>query len=135
MTIADRVFVNAGFKTLDPANPTAEALASWQGRILAVGDRHDVEAHSGSATETVDLGGATVLPGFIETHMHPLLAGVQMTAPQIGTPPCRSVAEVVATLQAWAVTTPPGEVIQAWGFDDSLIDDNRHLTLHDLDEA
>ena len=135
MTIADRVFVNAGFKTLDPANPTAEALASWQGRILAVGDRHDVEAHSGSATETVDLGGATVLPGFIETHMHPLLAGVQMTAPQIGTPPCRSVAEVVAALQAWAVTTPPGEVIQAWGFDDSLIDDNRHLTLHDLDEA
>ncbi|MDP6696123.1 MAG: amidohydrolase [Acidimicrobiales bacterium] len=135
MTSADRIFVNAGFRTLDPANPTAEALASWKGRILAVGDRHDVEALAGSGTETVDLGGATVLPGFIETHMHPLLAGVQMTAPQIGTPPCRSVAEVLDALRAWADHTPPGEVIQAWGYDDSLIDDNRHLTLHDLDEV
>ncbi|MDP7550225.1 MAG: amidohydrolase [Acidimicrobiales bacterium] len=135
MTIADHIFVNATFRTLDPTNPSAEALASWQGRILAIGDRHDVEALTGPGTATVDLGGTTVLPGFIETHMHPLLAGVQMTAPQIGTPPCRSVAEVVDALRDWAATTPPGEVIQAWGYDDSLIDDNRHLTLHDLDEA
>lgn len=135
MTAADRIFVNGRFLTLDPGHPTAGALASWQGRILAVGDRHDLAALTGPGTDTVDLGGATVLPGFIETHMHPLVAGVQMAAPQIGTPPCTSVAEVVAVLRAWADTTPVGEAIQAWGYDDSLIGDNRHLTRRDLDEA
>ena len=34
MTIADRLFTNARFHTLDPDNPNAEALASWQGRII-----------------------------------------------------------------------------------------------------
>ncbi len=37
MTIADRLFTNARFHTLDPDNPNAEALASWRGRIIGVG--------------------------------------------------------------------------------------------------
>ncbi len=135
MTVADRIFVNGRFLTLDRSNPTAGALASWQGRILAVGDRLAVEGLAGPGTDTVDLGDATVLPGFIETHMHPLIAGVQMSAPQVGTPPCTSVADVVAALRSRAEATPPGEPIQAWGFDDSLIGDDRHLTLQDLDGA
>ena len=44
MPIADRLFTNASFQTLDPTAPTAEALASWQGRIVAVGSRADVDA-------------------------------------------------------------------------------------------
>ena len=67
--------------------------------------------------------------------MHPLAAGVQMSAPQLGTPPCSTIDEVVAALAERATVTPAGSPIQAWGFDDSLIDDNRHLTLNDLDRA
>ncbi|MBT6371874.1 MAG: amidohydrolase family protein, partial [Acidimicrobiaceae bacterium] len=79
MPIADRLFINATFHTLDPASPDeppAEALASWRGRVIAVGSHADAEPLVGPETEVVDLEGATVLPGFIETHMHPIAAGV-----------------------------------------------------------
>ena len=44
MPIADRLFTNGAFHTLDPDNPAAEALASWRGRIIGVGARADLEA-------------------------------------------------------------------------------------------
>ncbi len=87
MTIADRLFTNGSFRTLDPDNPIAEALASWRGRIIGVGARVDLEALTGPDTEVVDLGGATVLPGFIETHMHPIAAGVQILQRRTQPPP------------------------------------------------
>jgi len=137
VTVAERVFTNAQFHTLvgDDGSSPAGALAVWQERILAVGHLDEVSDHIGPGTEVVDLGGAVVLPGFIETHMHPLSAGVQMSAPQIGTPPCSTIGQVVAALAERASVTPLGAPIQAWGFDDSLIDDNRHLTLKDLDSV
>jgi|TARA_B100001105_G_scaffold1135_1_gene779 hypothetical protein len=135
VTISDRLFTNGSFHTLDPDNPSAEALASWRGRIIGVGPLADLETLTGPDTEVVDLGGATVLPGFIETHMHPIAAGVQMLSPQIGYPDCRSVADVVAVLREAASSTPAGQPIQAWGYDDSLMADDRHLTRHDLNAA
>ena len=135
MPIAERLFTNAFIRTLDPANPVADALASWQGRILGVGDMSTVEALIGPGTEVVDLRGATVLPGFIETHMHPIGAGVQMSAPNIGYPECRNVDDVVGALAERAAITPVGEPIQAWGYDDSLMAEDRHLTCYDLDRA
>lgn len=138
MPIADRLFTNASIRTMAPADagaPLPTALASWRGRIVAVGDPADVDALVGPGTEVVDLGGATVLPGFIETHMHPIGAGLQWAAPRIGYPDCRSVDDVVATLAERAAVTPPGEPVQAWGYDDSLMAEDRHLTRHDLDRV
>ncbi|MDG1464044.1 MAG: amidohydrolase family protein, partial [Acidimicrobiales bacterium] len=138
MPIADRLFINATFHTLDPASPDeppAEALASWRGRVISVGSRADAEPLVGPKTEVVDLDGATVLPGFIETHMHPIAAGVTMTAPQIGYPDCRNINDVVAALAERAAITPAGEAIQAWGYDDSLMVDDRHLSRDDLNRA
>jgi len=136
--IADRLFTNASVRTMAPADagaPLATALASWRGRIVAVGHPADVEALVGPGTEVVDLGGATVLPGFIETHMHPIAAGAQMSAPHIGYPDCRSIDDVVAALAERAAVTPADEPIQAWGYDDSLMAEDRHLTRHDLDRV
>ena len=138
MPIADRLFTNGSFHTLDPSRPDgppADALASWRGRIVAVGSQAEVDALVGPHTEVVDLVGATVLPGFIETHMHPIAAGVMMSAAQIGYPACHDIDGVVAALAARANMTPTGEPIQTWGYDDSLMDDDRHLTRDDLNRA
>jgi len=54
----------------------AEALGIRRGVIVAVGDAKTVEAHSGPRTRIVNLGGASVLPGLHDVHVHPMYAGI-----------------------------------------------------------
>ncbi len=62
---ADTIYVGGDIVTVNDAQPTVEALAVKDGRILAVGARADLEkAHRGEATKVVDLAGKTLLPGF-----------------------------------------------------------------------
>ncbi|MBT7613764.1 MAG: amidohydrolase, partial [Rhodospirillaceae bacterium] len=63
---ADLILKNGRFVTLDAAGLTAEAVACWNGRILAVGSQSDAEAFAGPKTHTIDLGGQTVIPGLID---------------------------------------------------------------------
>jgi Predicted metal-dependent hydrolase with the TIM-barrel fold len=68
---AATLFLNGAIRTMDPARPTAEALAiDAAGRILAVGTAAELAAHAGPDTRTVDLGGRFVMPGIIDFHMH-----------------------------------------------------------------
>lgn len=65
--------------TVDPARPTAEALAVSAGRIVAVGDRTDVAPWVGPGTDVRELGNACVAPGFVEAHGHPLMEAVALS--------------------------------------------------------
>lgn len=59
----DLALLHARVRTLDPDRPTASAVGVQDGRIVVVGGDAEVRAASGPATETVDLGGAAVVPG------------------------------------------------------------------------
>ncbi|KZS75985.1 amidohydrolase [Mycobacterium kansasii] len=65
--------------TVDEARPTAEALAVTAGRIVAVGNRSDVNELIGPDTRTIDLGSGCVMPGFVEAHGHPLMEAVALS--------------------------------------------------------
>ena len=78
MAAADLV-ITGTVLTVDDARPTAEALAIADGRIIAVGDRSDIEAFIGPATETIDIGDGCVMPGFVEAHGHPLMEAVALS--------------------------------------------------------
>ncbi|MDP6993961.1 MAG: hypothetical protein QGF87_06360, partial [Woeseiaceae bacterium] len=67
---ADFVARNGVIWTVDEDNPTAEAVASLNGRLIYVGSNAGVAAHIGTDTEVVDLGGAFVTPGFYDNHVH-----------------------------------------------------------------
>ncbi|MBK8455872.1 MAG: amidohydrolase [Phyllobacteriaceae bacterium] len=67
---ADIVIDNATVLTMDPANPRAEAIAIAGNRIVAVGTSAGIARLKTQATRVFDAHGATVLPGFIESHMH-----------------------------------------------------------------
>lgn len=75
---ADTVFVNAKIVTLDEhemnddPGTIAEAMAIRDKIIIAVGDRDDIMRMAGPDTRVVDLGGKTVLPGIVESHVHPM---------------------------------------------------------------
>jgi len=67
---ADIVFKNGRFWTLDPSHPEAEAVAVQNGRFAAVGTWERIKDWVGQSTRLVDLDGAFVVPGFIDSHTH-----------------------------------------------------------------
>ncbi|HEY2789895.1 MAG TPA: amidohydrolase [Gaiellales bacterium] len=75
---ADLILQNAVVHTV-AGGRTADALAIEAGRIVAVGTGHDVESLHGPGTRVVDLGGAPVLPGFVDAHCHLGLSGLGTT--------------------------------------------------------
>jgi predicted amidohydrolase YtcJ len=69
-TAPDVIFHNGVVLTMEKAQPRAEAVAIHHDRILAVGDNERVLALRNRTTRVVDLGGRTVMPGFIDSHAH-----------------------------------------------------------------
>ena len=67
---ADLALINANVVTMNPAQPVAEAVAVKEGRIVKVGSNQQIKQLIGEKTEVRDLGGKTVVPGLIDTHIH-----------------------------------------------------------------
>jgi len=76
----DRVFVNGAVYTLDENQPWAEAVAVDGSEIVYVGDMAGAQAMSGENTIQHDLDGKMLLPGLIDTHMHPIAGGAYAKA-------------------------------------------------------
>ena len=72
---ADMVLTNGKVYTLDADNLWAEAVAIRGKDIVYVGDAEGAAEYTGDGTEVVDLGGKMLLPGFVDTHAHPIVAG------------------------------------------------------------
>ena len=88
----------------------------------------------------MDLGGKTMLPGFIDAHGHVFNVGVQAAAANLLAPPDGQVTDIAslqATLRAWAEKSPGVVARTGWiigmGYDDSQLRDERHPTRDDLD--
>ena len=96
--------------------PDAEAIAIGKGRILFVGDRAGAEKLANPATRTVDLKGATVIPGLIDSHVH--LANLGANLERVNLVGVRTPAEAVDRVVARAASTPKGEWIAGWGWDE-----------------
>lgn len=75
---ADLIIDNARVLTLDETQPRAEAIAIAGNRILAIGSSDDVLAHNGPETRMIDAQGGSVLPGFVESHIHIFSGGLQL---------------------------------------------------------
>src|SRR5262245_22496060 len=71
----DLILHNGNIWTVNAAAPHAEAIAIVRGRFLAVGSNTDVLNLAAPGAKKIDLGGKTVLPGFIDAHSHPNEAG------------------------------------------------------------
>ena len=106
---ADLVVTNARVLTMDPDNPRARALAVRGNRILLVGSDADVLALRGPSTRKVDAAGATVLPGFIEAHMHVFPGGAGLASLRVeGVQGADRLTEVA---RAWAADHPDDRII------------------------
>lgn len=104
------VYTNATVNTCDRAGSVAEAVAVTDGRISAVGSDSYVRRAAGPDADIVDLDGATMLPGFIDTHPHLLHFGV-ITEPLVDLADALDHHDIAARITVRAQTTPVGEWI------------------------
>jgi predicted amidohydrolase YtcJ len=117
-TEADFIVVNGRVLTVDPAQPRAEAFAVKGGRFVAVGSNADVRNLASARTRIVDAAGATITPGFIDTHCH--VSGVgELYSVNANLPRVR---ELQAALKAKADRTPAGQWVEGIMFDDTKLD-------------
>jgi predicted amidohydrolase YtcJ len=114
------LYLNGTIYTMDTAQPRAQAMAidSTSGRILAVGDNDEVRRVGGKDAELVDLRGKTVLPGFIDAHIH--LVETAYRRHYIDASGIRNEEEVADLVRQRAAQTPPGQWIQGGQWDKNL---------------
>ncbi|MGW4672442.1 amidohydrolase [Streptomyces sp. NPDC004324] len=118
---------NARFVTMDPSRPVAHDLGIWHGRIVGL----DEEVTALPTRRVVDLQGATVLPGFIDAHVH--LAWTGLKAARAGIASCATADEVLAVVAGVAARTPADGWVDLAGYDQRAL--GRHLTAAELDRA
>ena len=127
------VILNGRLITFDPDHPRAEALAIRGGTIAAVGPTTEIRALAGPDTRVFDAGGATVLPGFIDSHVH-LFGG----SVELGYLDLYGVADedtLTAKVRTWAEQSPDDRVVFAVQADYAILGEGRHTTRHDLDRV
>ena len=102
------LYLNGNIYTMDAAQPRAQAMAidEVSGRILAVGSNDEVRRVGGAHPTLIDLHGRTVLPGFIDAHIH--LLSESHRAHYIDAAECASEDEVAALVRQRAASTPEG---------------------------
>ena len=137
----DTIYYNGSILTMAGSAPSySEALAIQGGKIVFVGNTDAAMQIKGGETKLIDLGGKTLLPGFIDAHSHyinSLLVANQckLYAPPSG--PGKDVPSILTELKQYASERqiPKGELIIGYGYDDTVMPNGRLLNRDDLDEA
>lgn len=127
----DLIVINGHVLTMDPDNPRAEAVAVKDGKIVAVGGNVDIGKLKGPDTRIVDAAGGSVLPGFIESHMH-LFAGAAELE-QLQLMGVHGFDALDKAVKAYAAARPTQKMLLAQGADYTIISDTERATRHHLD--
>ncbi|RAZ78354.1 amidohydrolase [Mesorhizobium atlanticum] len=126
---ADLVVVNGRVLTMDDDNPVAEAVAVKDGVIVAIGNRASIEELKGPATKVVDAQGGSVLPGFIEAHMH--LFGGAAELDNLHLAGVHGFDALRDAIQDFAAKRPDARLLIGAGVDYAILPEP--VTRHDLD--
>ena len=130
---ADLIITNAAVLTMDAACPRAEAIAISGNMISAIGTFADISSQRGAATRIIDAGGHTVIPGFVEGHMHLFAGAAELDHLQLfGT---RGLADLEARTRAYLAQVPGDDLIIGEQADYTIISDDEPLTRHHLDRV
>nr|WP_318475314.1 amidohydrolase [Photobacterium leiognathi] len=140
-TYADTIYTGGDIITIDDAQPSAEAVATKNGKIIAVGKMTDLEKYKNVKTNVVDLAGKTLIPGFVDAHGHVFNVGLQALAANLLPPPDgigRDINSVIEITKQWHKDFPERSDKAGWiigfGYDDSQLTEKRHPTADDLDK-
>lgn len=115
---ADLIVKNGVIFTSDPSLPFADSMAIRDGRILRLGNYSSLQDLSGYGTTVLNLEGKIVVPGFIDSHVHLIVAGLQMARVQLGDVNQKD--EVVRRVKEAALNAKKGSWILGGGWNNDL---------------
>ena len=129
--MADIVILNGTLITFDEARPEAEALALEGGKITAVGSTAEIKALAGPETKIIDAKGGTVLPGFIDSHVHLFGGSVELDC--LNLYGVEGIEAMRAAILPYAEANPDDRLVFCVMADYDILGTGRTLTRHDLD--
>ena len=137
-SVADSVYIGEHIISMTGSNPGAVAVRG--DRIFATGSAQQITPLIGESTRVIELGEQALLPGFIDAHGH--FSALARTADYVDLSPppvggAESIADIVRALRLAIEQSsiPAGTLVTGFGYDDSLLEERRHPTRFDLDEA
>lgn len=126
--------VVGNIRTMDPDRPRAEAMAIVDGRITALGTLKEAEAACGTDYTLHKYDGGVVLPGFIDSHNHMLLTGIQLRVLDLAG--AKSIAELLQRVADFAASHPEAAwIVSGAGWHVDGLIEGRHPTAKELDQA
>ena len=139
---ADVIYHGGNIITINDTLPIAEAVAVQDGKILAVGTAAEVLAVKGENTALIDLGGNTMLPGFVDAHGHVMGGGLQALSANLLAPPDGKVTDIASlqdTLRKWTEANSgiveKIKLVVGFGYDNAQLKELRHPVRQELDEV
>ncbi len=138
--VRESIYFNGDIVTMNDRQPEAEAVMVVDGRIVMVGDSDEAEALADSQTRRIDLAGATLLPGFFDSHSHVTATAAKLALVNADPPPAGTADSIVSIQRALrerleSARPEPGEWLVGSGYDHSMLAEGRHPTRFDLDEV
>ena len=130
---ADTILYNAKIITVNPNQPSAEAIAISGNKIIGVGSNKDIMGLASSNTKKIDIDKKVITPGFIDAHSHPASAGRS----HLRNVDCdlRSISEIQDAIFERSKKTPKGEWISGFKYDDTKTKEKRFINNRDLDQV
>ncbi|MCG7300903.1 amidohydrolase [Brevibacterium ravenspurgense] len=123
--------------TVDDTAPTAQAMLVFRGLVEAVGTLDHVQDRAsdlGVEPELVDFGKATIVPGFIDPHAHPLMFGQLLSWVDISPNKVKNIPDIVERMRQGAERLPEGAALRGYGYEQRNLEEKRHPTRHELDQ-
>lgn len=132
---ADLILYNARVVTLNPEQPHAEMVAIKGNSILAVGDKDDIGLFKGAGTKLGDCQGGTIIPGFNDAHCHPYSLAISLLGVDCSPEVVKNITGIQARIRHRAEQTEEGKWIRAAGYEELNLQEKRHPTRWELDQA
>ena len=133
---ADLVIKNGKIITVDAHDTIAEAVATLDSNFVRVGRNDDVAPLIGTETKVIDLAGKTLIPGFIDSHTHPVSTGAFMYSLDLidaAAELCPSIADLQDRIREKVKETPKGDWIGGRNYVPEKMKENRWPTREELD--
>lgn len=128
---ADLIILNANIYTVSSGR--AQALAVRDGKIVAVGQNEEIKKLAGPKTQIEDLQGKTVLPGFIDAHMHLVSVGLRESGYYVDLSEAHSLSNALERVHQRVPQTEKAQWVIGRGWDESRWPERRYITKADLD--